>query len=170
MHDGSKSAFPAPEHDHRHCVEQALAEVARLCQNRGLRLTPIRRQVLELVWANHKPVGAYELLDLLKREHPAAAPPTVYRALEFLVEQGFVHRIESLNAFVGCPQPSSRHAGQFLICMDCGDVAELDAATLSKNIAQRAKALGFHVSHATLEVAGHCQHCRETGLQEHDKG
>ncbi|MDX1710009.1 MAG: transcriptional repressor, partial [Rhodovibrionaceae bacterium] len=126
MHDGGKSAFPAPEHDHRHCVEQALGEAADLCRQRGARLTPIRRRVLELVWASHKAVGAYEILDALRSEHAGAAPPTVYRALDFLIAQGFVHRIESLNAFVGCPHPADRHAGQFLICLDCGAAAELD--------------------------------------------
>jgi len=161
MQDSRKSAFPAPEHDHGHCVDRALGEAAELCRQRGARLTPIRRRVLELVWASHKAVGAYEILDSLRAEHAAAAPPTVYRALDFLMAQGFVHRIESLNAFVGCPHPSDRHAGQFLICLDCGAAAELDAAALEDKIAHRAAQVGFQVSHATLEVAGRCRHCQD---------
>jgi Fur family zinc uptake transcriptional regulator len=155
-----KSAFPEPEHDHRRCIELALAEAARLCRTRGARLTPIRRRVLELVWANHKPVGAYEILGALRNYHASAAPPTVYRALEFLLQQGFVHRIESLNAFVGCPHPSDLHAGQFLICVDCGAVAELDARALAASISRQASRIGFEVSQTTLEVAGHCQYCK----------
>jgi Fur family zinc uptake transcriptional regulator len=162
MQDGRKVAFPAPEHDHRHCVDQALTEAAELCRQRGVRLTPIRRRVLELVWASHKAVGAYEILDALRHEHAGAAPPTVYRALDFLIAQGFVHRIESLNAFVGCPHPADRHAGQFLICLDCGAAAELDAAALESSITDRASKLGFEVAHATLEVTGRCRHCQGT--------
>ena len=94
----------------------------RCARERGVRLTPLRRRVLELVWGSHRAVKAYDLLAALGDAVGAAKPPTVYRALEFLMAQGLVHRIDSLNAFVGCPQPDHRHSAQFLICGGCGDV------------------------------------------------
>ncbi|MEI9982345.1 MAG: transcriptional repressor [Aliidongia sp.] len=97
-----------------------------VCTTRGVRLTELRRQVLELVWRRHEPVGAYDLLDELKVTHRRAAPPTVYRALEFLIDQGLVHRLESLNAYIGCTRPEELHAGQFLICTRCDSIGELD--------------------------------------------
>ena len=93
---------PAHAHDHKHCVEDALAAAERLCAAKDLRFTPLRRRVLELVWSSHKPVGAYALLDKLRNEDLGSAPPTVYRALDFLIENGLIHRIERMNAFIGC--------------------------------------------------------------------
>src|SRR5579872_6651908 len=109
-------AFHAETHDHAACVGDALDRAASLCVQRGARLTEIRRQVLELVWRNHAPIGAYDILGAMQDGHRGAAPPTVYRALDFLMEQGLVHRIESLNAYVGCDRPEQAHVSQFLIC------------------------------------------------------
>ena len=89
-------------HDHQSCIQQALDTAANLCEQRGLNLTPIRRRVLEIVWRSHEPIGAYQILAELAKERDKAAPPTVYRALDFLIDAGLVHRIESLNAFGGC--------------------------------------------------------------------
>ncbi len=108
--------FTSADHDHGHCVATALDAAASLCQRRRARLTPLRRRVLELVWRSHEPQGAYDILDTLGERGRRAAPPTVYRALDFLLGQGLIHRIESLNAFVGCRDPDTPHAGQFLIC------------------------------------------------------
>ena len=95
-------AFARPRHDHDHCVANALAAAEQVCATRGLKLTPLRRRVLELVWAGHGPVGAYDLLQALAEgDARAVQPPTVYRALEFLREAGLVHRIDTLNAFIG---------------------------------------------------------------------
>jgi len=150
------------EHDHARCIDQALDEAARLCAARGVRLTPLRRRVLELIWRDHTAVKAYDLLHALSAEYGAAAkPPTVYRALDFLIEQGLVHRLESLNAFVGCPVPDGRHDGQFLICDHCGGVSEVTAAKVSAAIADQAGDLGFRVAQQTVEVHGLCQRCRE---------
>jgi Fur family zinc uptake transcriptional regulator len=96
-------------HDHEHCVEDALAAADKLCAEQGLRFTPLRRRVLELVWSSHKPVGAYALLDKLRSEDLGSAPPTVYRALDFLIEHGLIHRIERMNAFIGCSHPGETH-------------------------------------------------------------
>src|SRR5215470_19039883 len=101
----ARGLFRTERHDHESCVEMALDRAATLCGERGARLTELRRNVLALVWEGHEPVGAYHILDALRRRHPGAAPPTVYRALEFLGEQGLIHRIESLNAYVGCDRP-----------------------------------------------------------------
>ena len=152
--------FGAADHDHRRCVAEALDKAEALCRDRGARLTKLRRRVLELVWTGHAPVGAYEVLNHLSRERARAAPPTVYRALEFLLDQGLVHRIESLNAFVGCPDPDETHSGQFLICRDCGTAAETHDADINRAIARRAAALGFAVEHKTVELRGLCSACR----------
>lgn len=154
--------FPANEHDHDGCVEQALKNAEQVCRNRGLRFTAQRRRVLELVWSSHKPVGAYDILDSLNRDGKNAAPPTVYRALEFLIEADLVHRLDSLNAFVGCPDPSNPHTGQFLICRSCHSVAELGDLEISKLIESSAAVRGFTATHQTLEIQGVCQCCRAT--------
>lgn len=152
---------PLAGHDHSQCVRQALDAADGLCERRGARLTPLRRRVLELVWASHKPLGAYELLDQLAREGHKPAPPTIYRALDFLLEHALIHRLASLNAYLGCNHPGERHAGQFLICLGCGTVEELDdPAVLREGIAEITAAAGFQVQQGTLELAGLCQQCR----------
>lgn len=153
--------FDGDSHDHGLCIADALRTAEQLCARRGARLTKLRRRVLELVWTSHAPVGAYELLGRLGRERERAAPPTVYRALEFLLAHGLVHRIESLNAFVGCPHPGKSHSGQFLICRDCGAAAEMHDASINEAIAERAAACGFAVERKTVEVRGLCPACRE---------
>jgi Fur family zinc uptake transcriptional regulator len=143
----------------REAVEQALDRAGAVCQARGVRLTPQRRQVLEIVCRSAQPVGAYEILDALREQLPGAAPPTVYRALEFLVAHGLVHRIETLHAFVGCPRPDHPHAGQFLICSRCGGVEELEDETLSRSLLAAASATGFAPQRPVVEVTGRCARC-----------
>jgi Fur family zinc uptake transcriptional regulator len=151
--------FIARAHDHGSCIETALDRAESVCLARGVRLTELRRQVLELIWRRHEPVGAYELLDALKVTHRRAAPPTVYRALEFLIDQGLVHRLESLNAYIGCTRPEGLHAGQFLICSRCGSIGELDDPEIADSVSRRAAALGFTVERQTIEVRGICADC-----------
>lgn len=148
-------------HDHENCVEQATATADRLCREKGLRFTRLRRRVLELVWTSHKPVGAYDILQQLNSEGRKAAPPTVYRALEFLIEAGLVHRLDSLNAFVGCADPSNSHTGQFLICRACRSVAELDDHDISDTVQRTAANLGFTAVHQMLEIQGLCKVCQK---------
>ena len=156
------TAAPAdPAHDHRLCVADALTVADRVCDERGTRFTDLRRRVFELVWASHKPVGAYAILETLRNEGLGSAPPTVYRALDFLLEHELVHRIESLNAFVGCAHPGESHRGFFLICTQCGNAEELDDTRLGATIAQAAQARGFTARHTTLEVAGTCVSCAQ---------
>lgn len=156
-------------HDHSQCVHDALAQAEALCEARGARLTPLRERVLELVWTSHQPLGAYELLDKLTADGHKPAPPTVYRALEFLLEQKLIHRIASKNAFVGCPVPAEAHVGYFLLCRQCGNAVEIaDTQGISHAIAAVAAAQGFAVEAQTLELSGLCQHCQHSaGAPDH---
>ena len=126
------SRFPSHEHDHRHCVASALDDAKAVCSERGARLTPVRQRVLEIIWQSHRPLGAYAILDVLSGEGHSPAPPTVYRALEFLLMHGLVHRLSSLNAFIGCARPGHPGAGQFLLCTNCGAAAELNDAAVER--------------------------------------
>jgi Fur family zinc uptake transcriptional regulator len=155
------SKFRSPAHDHRACVAAALTVAEEVCARRGARLTDLRRRVLELVWRQHGPVGAYDVLAMLGQGGQRAAPPTVYRALDFLVTNGLVHRIETQNAFVGCGEPRTRHTGQFLICRVCRAVGELADPTIARLVADRARRLGFDAETQTIEIHGLCPECRQ---------
>ena len=148
-------------HDHSHCVSHALLTAETLCEQAGLRLTALRKRVLELVWTSHKPLGAYDILAVLSEtDGRRAAPPTVYRALEFLLEHGLVHRIASLNAFVGCSHPEQPHQGQFLICRTCHTSIELEQSSIGAAIISSAASVGFSVEGQTVEVVGLCASCQ----------
>lgn len=152
-------AFHDPSHDHDACVSGALDRAETICSQRGLRLTPIRRRVLELIWSSHKPTKAYALLDLIRAEQDNAAPPTVYRALDFLLEAGLIHRLESLNAFVGCDAAHTHNQPKFLICRDCERVAEIAGPSLHNAIDQEASAADFVVEGEVVELRGLCRGC-----------
>jgi len=154
------SPFPGEGHDHQQCIDQALAEAERLCAARGRRLTPLRRRVLELIWDSHQPVKAYDLLARLQADSASAAPPTVYRALDFLMAERLVHRLASMNAYVGCGHPGHRHTGQFLICRGCHAVAEMDDPDIESLLDSRARDLGFALVDQTIELEGLCPRCR----------
>jgi len=155
--------FPPPNHDHGDCVARAMATAETLCRDRGLRFTRLRRRVLELIWDSHKPVGAYDILESLNRSGKRAAPPTVYRALGFLIEADLVHRLNSLNAFIGCADPQHSHSGQFLICRECMSVAELDDSDISALVLAKAAGLGFSAVEQVLEIQGLCRDCSRAG-------
>lgn len=146
-------------HDHAACIVDALARADAHCGQTGAKLTPIRRRVLELIWQSHKPAGAYDLLARLGGDGQKVAPPTVYRALDFLVEQGLVHRVESLNAFIGCPAPGHAVQQEIFICRLCGTATEINDPELGNRIQHDAKALGFTVERQTIEVVGRCRSC-----------
>lgn len=162
MRKAPEPSLPAG-HDHDSCVSAAIATAERICRERGLRFTELRRRVLMLVWDSHKPIGAYDILDKLGGEGKAAAPPTVYRALDFLIEAGLVHRLDTLNAYVGCPDPARSHTGQFLICRSCRTVVELADPGIEAVVAEKAAGLGFTAVHQMLEVQGLCANCSEAG-------
>lgn len=146
-------------HDHAVCVETALRTAAEVCARRGLKLTPVRQRILEIVWRAHDPIGAYEILAELAKERDKAAPPTVYRALEFLIEAGLVHRIDSLNAFIGCESPQRPHVAQFFVCRQCQRVLQIDEPAVSDTLAAQARERGFHIEPTTLEIKGLCEAC-----------
>jgi Fur family zinc uptake transcriptional regulator len=136
----------------------ALARAEALCTLRGVRLTAQRRRVLELVCRAERPVGAYEILDKL-RDGPPAAPPTVYRALDWLLAQGLVHKLETLHAYIGCTHPEHPHASQFLICNGCGGVTELENQAIAGSLASVASETGFRPTRPVVEVIGMCSDC-----------
>jgi Fur family transcriptional regulator, zinc uptake regulator len=152
--------FPAPDHDHRRCTSAALAHAEELCAVRAQRLTPIRRHVLEALLASHRPLGAYEIIERLA-DDGRPAPITVYRALDFLRDNGLVHRIESRNAFVACVH---NHGGAdlvvFLICERCGAVGEAPGDGVAEALKTSSRAAGFAPKSPVIEIAGICSHCR----------
>lgn len=152
-------AFSQAGHDHQACIADALARAEAVCVDRGLRLTAIRRRVLELIWANHQPTKAYDLLARINTERGNAAPPTVYRALDFLLDAGLVHKIESQNAFIGCAVNHDRNPPKFFICRKCGRAAEIQSHDIDDAIASEAAQSGFVVDHQTIEVDGLCAAC-----------
>ncbi|MEH6812044.1 MAG: Fur family transcriptional regulator [Motiliproteus sp.] len=153
-----RSAFN--QHDHQNCIDSALETAKKLCRQRSSRLTPVRQRVLELIWQSHHPLGAYQILSQLGEEGFNSAPPTVYRALDFLLEHGLVHRIASLNAFIGCVSPEQCHHGYFLICRNCGSAQEIKAQNLSGFLHQNAEAAGFKIESETVELSGLCPLCQ----------
>ena len=151
------------DHHHPHNARAFVREVASACAMRGLRLTPIRMQVLELIAASELPVKAYDLLDRLKDERSNAAPPTVYRALDFLLDNAFIHKLQSINAYVSCHHPSVVHQVPFLICDVCESATEICDERVSGLLNEQAKALGFQPRAQTLEVHGVCKRCKHAG-------
>ena len=157
----SSAVFPPPDHDHDRCSSDGMALAEARCQERGQRLTPIRRKVLAALLDSHKPLGAYEIIDRLAPKGPRPAPITAYRALEFLRENGLVHRIESRNAFVACVHNHAAGAlVVFLICERCGAVGEASSADVAETLAGAARAVGFTPKSPVIEISGVCMHCR----------
>ena len=149
------------DHDHSHCENQALTVALERCAKKGLKLTKIRQQVLEIIWSQHNPIGAYDVLQKLQERGHKPAPPTAYRALDFLVLAKLIHRIESLNAYIGCPSPDSAHECQFYICTECGHTAELNNSAVSLALSDGAKDLGFKSEVPVIEVHGVCKDCQK---------
>ena len=154
--------FHSPGHDHERCTADALEHAEALCAERSQRLTPIRRQVLEVLLESHNPLGAYEIMDRAAANGTRPAPITIYRALDFLRDNGLVHRIESRNAFVACV---NNHASGdlvvFLLCEHCGAVGEAPSAAVADQLKAAARAAGFTPKAPVIEISGVCAHCRE---------
>ncbi len=147
------------DHDHQQCQTEAIDTAVAECEKQGLKLTKTRRQVLEIIWSQHHPIGAYDVLQKLQQAGHKPAPPTAYRALEFLVHARLIHRIESLNAYIGCPAPSNSHQCQFLICSVCGHIAELNKESISQALQEGAAELGFEARQPVIEIHGVCHSC-----------
>lgn len=147
-------------HNHEHCIHKALTSAEKICQEKKLRLTPMRKRILELIWTNHKTIGAYELLDVFKQEDPNAKPVTIYRALDFLLSAGLIHKVESINAFVGCLQPETVHHSVILICDSCHNAYEVEAQQVYRKIIEVSESIDFKPSQLTLELHGSCKNCQ----------
>jgi Fur family zinc uptake transcriptional regulator len=154
--------FPAPDHDHHRCAADAIGHAERICQRHGQNFTPIRRRVLEALLGSHRPLGAYEVIEELARNTTRPAPITVYRALDFLMQNGLVHRIESRNAFLACAHHHHDDAASvaFLICDRCGLVGEMPAGRLAQDLNAAARQTGFVPKMAVVEISGTCAHCQ----------
>ena len=146
-------------------IPQLLERADLLCKERGVRFTPTRRNVFKLIAEYQGAVSAYDLLDRLKELEPNAKPPTVYRALDFLLTQGFVHKVESLNAFLFCEHFDEHHPMQLLICNQCGVVIELHDDAINQAFEQQAKANGFVITNQSIEAHGQCRSCQATEQQ-----
>ncbi|MCY3554908.1 MAG: transcriptional repressor [Gemmatimonadetes bacterium] len=140
-------------------LSQVLEQAEVLCRERGARLTEQRKSVLRLLCVAEKPLSAYDLLERMRGVVRKPAPPTVYRALNFLLEQGLVHKLETLNAYVGCAHPDHPHASQFLICDDCGEVAEVEDPSVAKSLRAAGKEIGFRTRRPVVELLGTCAQC-----------
>jgi Fur family zinc uptake transcriptional regulator len=148
-------------HDHNACVSGGLATVIAFCGDNGLQLTPVRLRVLEILLEQHRAMGAYEILDVLRAEDLGSQPPVVYRALDFLLKNGFAHKIERVNAFTACTQIGHKHAPAFLICTTCDVVVETQSEMSKEVLSRAAKGAGFAISRVVLEAEGQCPKCQE---------
>lgn len=154
---------PAFEHhDHSGCTGSALAHAEATAREAGLRLTPVRRRTLEILLEEHRALGAYDVLERLARDGFGSQPPVAYRALDFLVEHGFAHRVRRLNAYAACRHPGTAHAPVFFICESCEAVAEAPAAPVISALDRAARDIGFSMRRASIEAVGLCPACKET--------
>ena len=151
--------FLDPHHDHAHCTADLIARAERTCERRGSKLTGQRREILRSVAQSHSAVGAYDIIERMAEHGPRPAPITVYRALDFLLAHGLVHKIESRNAFVACSHSHEGQPAALLICESCGTVAELDAPEIFERIGEKAKAQKFSPAHILIEMSGTCGAC-----------
>lgn len=142
-------------------MENSIQEAEQYCQENGLNFTPVRRKVLEILLQKNTAIGAYEILDLLREAGFKNQPPVAYRALEFLVQNGFAHKIEQLNSFIGCMHPGKDHSPAFMICRNCDSVSEEEALTRNFSVSQIASKAGFTVEKAVIEARGLCHSCAD---------
>lgn len=149
------------QHDHAACVGSGMKAAEDACAAQGLRLTKGRRRVLEILLQEHRAMGAYDILGMLSDEGFASQPPVVYRALDFLVANGFAHKIQKLNAYIACAHPGDSHTPVFLICRECETVAET-AAPLQSTLGEVAEKIGFKIENTIVEAEGMCPTCRKT--------
>ena len=157
---GTKSdALGFEQHDHEACVQKGMAAAEARCANEGLRFTSVRQKTLEILLQEHRALGAYEVLDRLRDAGFGSQPPVAYRALDFLVENGFVHKIEKLNAFVACANPGTAHSPAFMICRECDSVAETQSMPARGALGEAAKAAGFVIEKTVVEAEGLCPTC-----------
>ena len=155
----SKQSNSFEHHDHRLCIKRGVEHATHCCDQKGLHLTPIRRRVLEILLTEHRALGAYEILDQLRTDGFSSQPPVAYRALDFLVQHGFAHKVERLNAFVACNSPEKQHAPTFLICRVCSAVAETHPELSRGELGRTARDAGFIMEQVVVEAEGVCPNC-----------
>lgn len=146
-------------HDHNDCIHGSMSAAKAYCANKGLQFTPVRRRVLEILLQEHRAMGAYDILPILAEEGLGKQPPVVYRALDFLTTNGFVHKVERLNAYVACNHPGKNHAPAFMICRECSLVVETESRPAA-GLKSAAKDLGFAIEATVMEVEGLCPNCQ----------
>lgn len=156
--DGAKGFW---DHDHSVCVGDGLAAAAARCAKDGLRFTPVRRKVLEILLQEHRALGAYAILDRLSKDGFGSHPPVAYRALDFLVAHGLAHKIERLNAFIACTHPNESHTPAFMICRSCDAVAEARSSPERGALGEAARAAGFQIERTVVEAEGICPACAD---------
>ena len=149
------------EHDHGSCISVGIAAAEADCLTTGLRFTPVRRKALEILLQEHRALGAYEMLDRLRDAGFGSQPPVAYRALEFLVANGFAHKIERLNAFIACAHPGANHSPAFMICRLCDSVAEAQSSPARGALGEAARTTGFKIERTVVEAEGVCPVCAE---------
>jgi Fur family zinc uptake transcriptional regulator len=159
MTDNTSIESSGIEHDHNQCIREAISVAEQVCTTRGVQLTPIRHKILELIWNSHRAIKAYDLLDQIRPINDAAKPSTVYRALDFLLEQGLIHRVESLNAFVGCRSSGTQHDQLLLICTACHNVEERAAPDVFSALSEEMRNAAFNPQRKTIEIHGLCKRC-----------
>ena len=138
-----------------------IEKIETLCKKRGIKLTTQRRTVLDIMLTANKAMSAYDLLDLLKLSEPQAKPPTIYRALEFLLEQGFIHKVESSNSYIICPHfQDPEHISILFICDKCQQIIEKHSQDIEHQFKQLAQQRDFLIKHSVLEIHGFCQQCQ----------
>jgi len=150
------------DHDHTGCTSEILAKADERARQAGLRLTPVRRRVLEILAESHQALGAYDVLERLREDGFGSQPPVAYRALEFLVENRMAHRITRLNAFAACTKPDrDEHTPVFLICSQCDAVAELAGTNTALALRSESQQAGFQLERMSIEAVGLCPNCAE---------
>ena len=145
--------------NHDSCINTALKEAQNICDQRDLRFTKIRKTVLSIIWESHKPMKAYDILDKITGMEFSAKPPTVYRALDFLLENGLIHKINSLNAYVGCPHPLQHEQCYFIICSSCDEIEECCDKDITNAIEGVMAKNKFSHSNIAIEINGTCNNC-----------
>ncbi|UQY43826.1 zinc uptake transcriptional repressor Zur [Erwinia sp. PK3-005] len=148
--------------------QQILSQAEKICLQRNVRLTPQRLEVLRLMAEQNTAISAYDLLDLLRVSEPQAKPPTIYRALDFLLEQGFIHRVESNNSYVVCHHfEEPQHTSAMLICDRCGTVSEEHAQGVETVLQLLSQQSGFSLRNSVIEAHGLCAGCKDVENCQH---
>jgi Fur family zinc uptake transcriptional regulator len=146
---------------HHDCIDSAIQKAEIVCAENKLQFTPLRRNIFKLIWQSHSPLKAYNILEQLQKDDPSAKPITVYRTLDFLLENRMIHKIESQNSYLGCTHPGEKHNCYFTICKKCNVVNEGCKSDLLNNVYNSLKQEEFLVDHVTLEIQGICSNCHK---------